>query len=73
MCGMRTCSVVCANLCKVTQTQLILEYLAEFDAESAHVIPIFPSWQQKKSGANIHEQDNESRWVDHGEEQLPFH
>jgi hypothetical protein len=42
MCGMRICSVVCANLCKVTQTQLVLEYLAKFDAESAHTIPIFP-------------------------------
>ncbi len=42
MCGMRTCCVVCANLCEVTQTQLGLEYFAEFDAESAQVIPIFP-------------------------------
>jgi hypothetical protein len=39
---MRMCGVVCANLCKVTETQLVLEYSAEFDAESAHVIPIFP-------------------------------
>ncbi len=42
MCGMQTCSVVCANLCKETQTQLVFEYSAKFDAESAHVIPIFP-------------------------------
>ncbi len=42
MCGMWTCGVVCANLCKGTKTQLVLEYLAKFDAESAHVIPIFP-------------------------------
>jgi hypothetical protein len=39
---MRTCGVVCANLYKVTKTQLVLGYLAEFDAENAHVIPIFP-------------------------------
>jgi hypothetical protein len=42
MCGMQMCGVVCANLCKVAKTQLVLEYLAKFDAESAHVIPIFP-------------------------------
>ncbi len=36
------CGVVCASLCKVTETQLVLGYSAEFDAESAHVIPIFP-------------------------------
>jgi hypothetical protein len=39
---MRTCGVVCANLCKVNKTQLVLEYSAELDAESVHVIPIFP-------------------------------
>jgi hypothetical protein len=38
---MWTCGVVCANLCKVTKTQLVLGYSAKFDAESAHVIPIF--------------------------------
>jgi len=36
------CGVVCANLCEGTKTQLVLEYSVEFDAESAHVIPIFP-------------------------------
>jgi hypothetical protein len=39
---MGTCGVVCANLCKVAKTQLVLGYSAEFNAESAHVIPIFP-------------------------------
>jgi hypothetical protein len=34
--------LVCANLCKVTKTQLVLQCLAKFDAESMHVIPIFP-------------------------------
>jgi hypothetical protein len=39
---MQTCGVVCAILRKVTETQLILGYSAKFDAESVHVIPIFP-------------------------------
>jgi hypothetical protein len=39
---MWTCGVVCAKLCKVTKTQLILQCLAKFDAESVHVIPIIP-------------------------------
>jgi hypothetical protein len=39
---MWTCGVVCANLCKVTKTQLVLGYSAKYDAESAYVIPIFP-------------------------------
>jgi hypothetical protein len=39
---MQICGVVCANLCKVTKIWLVLQCLAEFDAESVHVIPIFP-------------------------------
>jgi hypothetical protein len=42
MCGMGTCGVVCANLCKVAETQLVLQCSTKFDAESAHVILIFP-------------------------------
>jgi hypothetical protein len=48
---MRACGVVCANLCKVTETQLVLGYSAEYDAESAHVIPIFPLVQSKYTRA----------------------